>query len=108
MEYFHSILRPFYTKLVRVPGFWEPGTRLGSPFLGTRNPPGFPVPGNPGTRTNFVQKAVKDYESILLCLRNAEKWIVKRVPGSRERNPDTPIKNPLEGLDDFEDHIFEF
>jgi hypothetical protein len=67
MEYFHSVLRPFCTKLVLVPGLWEPGTR-----------------------TNFVQKAVKDYESILLCLRNAEKWIVKRVPGSWERNPMEP------------------
>jgi hypothetical protein len=74
MEYFHSILRPFCTKLVRVPGSGNP------------EPAWVPVPRNPGTRTNFVQKAVKDYESILLCLRNAEKWIVKRVPGSRERN----------------------
>jgi hypothetical protein len=41
MEYFHSLVRLVYTKLVRVPG-----TRLGSPFLGTLNPPGFRVLGN--------------------------------------------------------------
>ena len=80
MEYSHSLLRPFYTKLV-----WVPDSRE------LREPePRVSVPGNPEPILTLCKKAVKGYGNIPLCIRNAYKWIVKWIPSSRERNPREP------------------
>ena len=75
MEYSHSLLRPFYTKLVWVPGFPR-----------TRNSPGFRVPRNSETRwLMWVLGSGNSEPAWVSVPGNPEpEW----VPGSWERNPE--------------------
>jgi hypothetical protein len=93
MEYSHSLLRPFYTKLVWVLGFprtRERGASCGFRVLGDSEPAWLSVPRNPEPILMLCKKALKAYANIPFCVRNAYKWIVKWVPSSQERNHREP------------------